>query len=63
MEKLIITIAGESREMNAEELAQHEKDQVAFQAKLQLIKEEEEKKAALLERLGITADEARLLLS
>ena len=63
MEKLIITIAGESREMNVEELAQHEKDQAAFLAKLQLIKEEEEKKAALLDRLGITEAEARLLLS
>ena len=63
MEKLIVTIAGQSREMNAEELAQHEKDQAAFQAKLQLIKEQEEKKAALLERLGITEAEAKLLLS
>jgi hypothetical protein len=63
MEKLNVTIAGETREMNAEELAQHEKDQVAFQAKLQLIKEQEEKKAALLNRLGITEDEAKLLLA
>jgi hypothetical protein len=63
MEKPIITIAGESREMNEEELAQYQKDQAAFEVKLQLMKDEEAKKAALLERLGITEAEAKLLLS
>lgn len=63
MEKLIVTIAGKSREMNAEELAQYEKDRAAFEIKLELIKEQEQKKAALLERLGITEAEAKLLLS
>lgn len=63
MKKPIITIAGESREMNEEELAQYQKDQAAFEVKLQLMKDEEAKKAALLERLGITEAEAKLLLS
>jgi hypothetical protein len=58
-------ITGENivREMNEEELANHA--QIEAEAKA-----EEEKaaqialaKAALLERLGITADEAKLLLS
>jgi hypothetical protein len=52
-----------TREMNAEELAQDVADKAAYQA----FKETEEKaaadKAALLAKLGITADEAKLLLS
>lgn len=52
-----------TREMNAEELAQDAADKAAYQA----FKETEEKaaadKAALLAKLGITADEAKLLLS
>ena len=51
------------REMNADELAQWQADQ-AF---AQLAREKEaaaaNQKAALLDRLGITADEAKLLLS
>jgi len=51
------------REMNAEELAQLEIDKLANDA----IKAEDAKtktdKAALLDKLGITADEAKLLLS
>ena len=50
------------REMNAEELAQQAKDKAEADA----IKTAEEKasteKAALLAKLGITADEAKLLL-
>ena len=50
------------REMNADELAQWQADQTAAQ----LAKEQEaaaaNQKAALLDRLGITADEAKLLL-
>jgi len=51
------------REMNNAEFAQYEKDQ---QAELVFQAEAEAKataKAALLERLGISEDEARLLLS
>jgi len=51
------------REMNAEELAQWEKDQAQSLAEKQAQAELAEAKAALLDRLGITADEAKLLLS
>ena len=50
------------REMNAEELAQHEKDQAAYQAQKQAEAEAATARQALLDRLGITADEAKLLL-
>ena len=51
------------REMNADEIAAHEqfvKDQTAW---LKEIKDKETAKAALLVKLGITAEEAALLLS
>ena len=52
-----------TREMNAEELTQNAADKAAYQA----FKEAEEKaaadKAALLAKLGITADEFKTLLS
>jgi hypothetical protein len=50
------------REMNDAEFAQYEADQaaVATQAAAEAAKSAE--KAALLERLGITAEEAQLLL-
>ena len=51
------------REMNAEELAQWEADQAAFAAQMQAQAEAAAAKAALLERLGITEEEAKLLLS
>ena len=50
------------REMNPDELAQHEADIVASQARLEQEAAEEARKAALLEKLGITEDEAKLLL-
>jgi hypothetical protein len=51
------------REMNDAEFAQHQADQAAqaTQAAAEAAKAAE--KEALLERLGITADEAKLLLS
>ena len=51
------------REMNDAEFAQYEADQAeaAAQAAAEAAKAAE--KAALLERLGITAEEAKLLLS
>ena len=56
-----------TREMNAEELAQWEADVASYAAKAELAKGEAEakaaQKAALLDRLGITEDEAKLLLS
>ena len=51
------------REMNAEELAQRELDQARAKQESEAKAEALAAKAALLDRLGITADEARLLLS
>ena len=51
------------REMTDAEFAQYEADKEIAIAKAQAETEEAEAKAALLERLGITADEAKLLLS
>jgi hypothetical protein len=51
------------REMNAEELAQLEIDEAESLASKQAEAAKALAKAALLERLGITADEAKLLLS
>lgn len=51
------------REMNDEEYAQALKDKAQVQAKMQAEAQTEADKIALLERLGITADEAKLLLS
>ena len=58
--------AVEVRPMTAEELAQRELDQQNYEAE-QLAKQQAETeraaaKAALLEKLGITEDEAKLLL-
>jgi hypothetical protein len=50
------------RELNDAELAQHEKDLAVAAARKAEIAAKETAKAALLERLGITADEAALLL-
>lgn len=51
------------RDMTPEELAQHQKD--LANAETERVKKQEKAaaKAALLERLGITADEAKLLLN
>ena len=51
------------RDMTPEELAQHQKD--LTNAETEQIKKQEKAaaKKALLEKLGITADEAKLLLS
>lgn len=54
-------------ELTAEEIAQREADRIAFEAEEAAKKEAEAlaatKKADLLERLGITEDEAKLLLA
>jgi len=52
-----------TREMNAEELAQYEADQLAAAEAENKALEVEAKRQALLERLGITEEEAKLLLS
>lgn len=51
------------REMTAEELAQWEADKIASEAQAQAKAEAIANRAALLQRLGITADEAKLLFS
>jgi hypothetical protein len=50
------------REMNDAEFAQYEAEQADRQTKADEQAAKDEAKAALLERLGITADEAALLL-
>lgn len=51
------------REMNAAEIKQFEKDKAEFESALAEAQRKAEAKAALLERLGITEDEAKLLLA
>ena len=51
------------REMNAAELKQAEKDKKAYRAEIAAAEAKAEAKAALLEKLGITEDEAKLLLA
>jgi hypothetical protein len=50
------------REMNDAEFAQYEADQAEAAAQAAAEAAKAEQKAALLERLGITAEEAQLLL-
>ena len=50
------------REMNNVEFAQYEIDQAESQARKAEVEAKATAKAALLTRLGITADEAKLLL-
>lgn len=50
------------REMNADELKQYQIDQTASVARKAELEAEADAKAALLAKLGITADEAKLLL-
>ena len=52
----------EEREMNETEFAEYEKMQAENNARIANEQSKAEAKAALLERLGITADEAALLL-
>ena len=51
------------RDLNADELAQQAIDVAAQEAKTQAEAQAATDKAALLARMGITADEAKLLLS
>jgi len=63
MSKPLIQIDDLVREMNDEELAQWEASKAVVAAQEQEAVKTAEAKAALLEKLGITADEAKLLLS
>ncbi len=58
-----VTGLEELRNMNAEELAQYEIDKAKDAEVEAATQEKETAKAAILDRLGITADEAKLLLS
>ena len=51
------------RELNAEELEAHNIRQIQMQEQVEKIRLKDAEKTALLERLGITEEEARLLLS
>jgi hypothetical protein len=51
-----------TRDMNAEELAQYEADNTKMNSEIDSSNEAATAKAALLTRLGITAEEAALLL-
>lgn len=63
--KIVNAETGEEieREMNAAEFKQYEKDQAETQAKAAAEAQALANKAALLTKLGITEDEAKLLLS
>ena len=52
-----------SRELNKAEMDQQKIDEAAFKIKLTEQENKAEAKAELLKRLGITEDEAKLLLS
>jgi hypothetical protein len=51
------------RDANDAEIAQMAKDKAAFEAKEAEVEAKATAKAALLEKLGITAEEAQLLLA
>lgn len=57
-----VIVAGVEREMTDEEYEIYLKDQAEYENKKQAELEAQEKRQALLDKLGITADEAKLLL-
>ena len=63
MEKMFRQIGDEVVEYTAAEYAQYEKDQAEDKARAEAEAVKAADKAALLAKLGITADEAKLLLS
>jgi hypothetical protein len=65
MKKIINCTTGEvtERELNAEELKQAKLDEAVIAAQKAEAQAKAQAKAELLERLGITADEAKLLLA
>ena len=66
-EEIFVTEDGVRRQLEGEELlqflSQREKDIADKAARLAELQQKEASKSALLDRLGITADEAKLLLS
>jgi len=63
MTRPIISIGDTNREMNDEEFAELQQRQTDLEKVEELALKVETDKAALLAKLGITADEAKLLLS
>jgi hypothetical protein len=65
MVKIVNVETGEEieREMTADELAVHNADKAAHEAAIAEIEKKASDREALLTKLGITADEAALLLS
>jgi hypothetical protein len=63
LEHNVATGVAVEREMTKEELAQNELDKAAQTAKKAAADAQATTKAALLQRLGLTADEAALLLA
>lgn len=61
--KMIINVDGVEREATPEELKQHEIDIIEGAKYNAAVKQRIEAREALLKRLGITAEEAKLLLS
>lgn len=62
MAKPIVNVAGVEREMNDEEYAQWQLDQENEAKRLAKEVEAENKRKELLKKLGLTEEEARLLL-
>ena len=62
MAKPIVNVAGIEREMNDEEYAQWQLDQENEAKRLAKEVEAENKRKELLDKLGLTEEEARLLL-
>ena len=63
MSNLTIFDGETTREMTEDEAKQYAADAAAYKKQLTAAKAQETAKQALLDRLGITSDEARLLLS
>ena len=63
LEHNVATGVAVERDMTKDELAQHEKDKTAAAVKQADADAQAATKSALLTRLGLTADEAALLLS
>jgi hypothetical protein len=62
MNKPQIQIGNEMRDMNADELAQHELDKVEAEAQAEAQATKAAARQAVLDKLGLTANEAAALL-
>jgi secreted Zn-dependent insulinase-like peptidase len=62
MKKPLIVVAGVEREMNDEEFEQYKKDQAEDIARKEKLAAEEAARQAILDRIGLTADELKTIL-